>query len=172
VKLGLLIKVMKIRSGYLKEVLRNVYDQIKVNGEWWYRYKHELYQIFKEPEIIQAIKSTRFVWLGHPLTAYQLYPCRKLAFINPHVTRNVGWLAVRWIDSDEEDGKKVELTNGKPRQLTEWSGVASLWRSWLGWGCSTSMNKWIGRYTAWFEKWTQFLTSIFPELYMVYEWST
>jgi hypothetical protein len=39
--------VMKIRSGYLKEVLRNVYNQIKVNGEWWYRYKHELYEIFK-----------------------------------------------------------------------------------------------------------------------------
>jgi hypothetical protein len=33
-EIGLLIKVMKIRSGYLKEVLRNVYNQIKVNGEW------------------------------------------------------------------------------------------------------------------------------------------
>jgi hypothetical protein len=56
---------MKIRSGYLK-ILRNVYGQIKVNGEWWYRYKHELYQIFKEPQIIQEIKATRlFDWDTH-----------------------------------------------------------------------------------------------------------
>jgi hypothetical protein len=92
------------------------------------------------------------VWLGHPLTAYKLYPCRKLTFINPHGTRNVGRLPVEWIDTDEEDGKKVELTTGKRRQRTEWSGVASLWPSWLGWGCSTSTNKWIGRYTAWFKR--------------------
>ena len=52
---------MKLISGYLKEVLRNVYDQIKVNGEWRYRYNHELYQKHKEPEIIQEIKATKVV---------------------------------------------------------------------------------------------------------------
>jgi len=61
VKFGRLIKVMKLISGYLKEVLRNVYDQIKVNGEWRYRYNHELYQKHKEPEIIQEIKATKVV---------------------------------------------------------------------------------------------------------------
>ena len=61
VKRGRLIKVTKITSGCLKEVLRNAYDQIKVNGEWRYRYNHELYQMSKETEIIQETKATRVV---------------------------------------------------------------------------------------------------------------
>lgn len=40
----------------------------------------------------------------------------------------------------------MELTY-KPRQRTEWSGVASLGQSRLEWGCSTNMNEWIGRCT-------------------------
>jgi hypothetical protein len=124
VKLGQLIKVMKIRSGYLKEVLRNVYGQIKVNGEWRYGYNHELYQIHKEPEIIQEIKATRVVSLEHPLAAYQRYPCRKLTFINLHGTRNVGRLPVRWMDSVEEDLKRSGVNwKTKAANRMEWSSV-------------------------------------------------
>ena len=106
-------KTMKIISEYLK-VLKNGYGQIKVNGEGRYRCNHELYQIYKEHEIIQESKATRDVWLEHLLTAYQLYPCRKLTFTNPCVTRNVGQLLVRWMDDVEEDLNRSGFNLLKP----------------------------------------------------------
>jgi len=39
--------------------------------------------------------------------------------------------------------------------------------------CNTVVSIVILYYnTGWFKKWTQFRTSIFPELYMLCEWST
>ena len=40
----------------------------------------------------------------------------------------------------------MDLATRKPRHRAEWSGVVSLGRSRLEWGCSTSMNEWISRW--------------------------
>jgi hypothetical protein len=50
--------------------LRNVYGSINVHGEWQITYNHELYELYKDPEIIQEIKTTMFRWLGHLFRTY------------------------------------------------------------------------------------------------------
>jgi hypothetical protein len=54
------------------------------------RYNYELYQLHNEPEIIHKIKDTRVRWLGHLFRTDELYLCRKVTFINPDGTREVG----------------------------------------------------------------------------------
>ncbi|CAH2267864.1 jg12940 [Pararge aegeria aegeria] len=35
------------------------------NGFWRIRYNHELYELFKEPNIVKTIKLLRIQWAGH-----------------------------------------------------------------------------------------------------------
>jgi len=60
-----------------------MYSPIKVNGEWRIRYSHELYQLYKNPDIIQEIKDARFKLLGHLFTTDELNLAENLRLTNP-----------------------------------------------------------------------------------------
>ena len=53
VKIGQLIKSEENKiSTVERKVLRSIYDSIKVNEQWRIWLNHELYQLYKEPEVI------------------------------------------------------------------------------------------------------------------------
>jgi hypothetical protein len=42
--------------------------------------KTELYKLFKEPDIVQSMKTKRLKWLGHIRRMHKSLPCMKLTF--------------------------------------------------------------------------------------------
>ena len=52
-----------------RRILRNIFSPGEENGAWRKRYNHELYSLFKEPDIVKFIKIRRLEWAGHVLRA-------------------------------------------------------------------------------------------------------
>ena len=46
------------------------------------RYNNELYQLFKEPDVVKEVKSRRLRWLGHLFRVGVQYPYKKITFSN------------------------------------------------------------------------------------------
>jgi len=46
-------------------------------------------------------------WLGHLFRMQELDPCRRLTLLKPEGTRRLGKLQLRWLESVEEDMKKI-----------------------------------------------------------------
>ena len=60
------------------------------NGVWRKRYNHELYSLFKEPDIVKFIKIRRLEWSGHVLRASDQRIMKKVFKTMPEGTRKVG----------------------------------------------------------------------------------
>jgi hypothetical protein len=52
-------------STFERKVLRKIYGPVCGREEWRIRYNHELYQLYKTPNITRVIKITRLRWAGH-----------------------------------------------------------------------------------------------------------
>jgi hypothetical protein len=83
------------------------------------RYGHELYQLYNEPDIMEAMKSGRLRWLGHLFRLQEQNPCRKLTLHKPEVNRRVGRPAIRWLGSIKEDLNIVGIRNWR-RKTQDW----------------------------------------------------
>jgi hypothetical protein len=70
----------------------------------------ELYQLYKDPDIIKIVKANRIRWLGH-----SLFP--------PYGERRVGRPTTRWLDDVENDLKKINVNQWKikARDRVKWS---------------------------------------------------
>lgn len=57
-------------------------DKLKTSKEylWRMRYNYELYKLFKEANIVQAIKINRVKWLGHVRRIEENSLCKELTF--------------------------------------------------------------------------------------------
>ena len=60
-----------------------------------------------ERDIVKVIEIGRLRWLGLLFRMRELDPCRRLTLLKPEGTRRVGKLQLRWLESGEEDRKKM-----------------------------------------------------------------
>jgi hypothetical protein len=58
-----------------------------------------------------VIKIGRFKWLGHLFRMQELDPCRKRTVRKAKGSRRVGRPKLRWLESGEEDVKKMDMRN-------------------------------------------------------------
>jgi hypothetical protein len=94
-----------------RKMLRMVYVPINHNGIWITRYNNELYTLYNETDIVELIKMGRMGWLGHLCRIRELGPCRKLTRLKPEGTLRVAKPEFRWLESVEENLKKVGVRN-------------------------------------------------------------
>jgi hypothetical protein len=94
-----------------RKILRKIYGPSHVNGVWRIQYSDELYELFKEPNIVQSIKINRLKWLGHVRRKDESLLCRKLTFSQLEGSREKGRLKLRWLDDDDlQDLRIVKVT--------------------------------------------------------------
>jgi len=74
---------------------------------WRTRYISESYAVYGELDIVKVIKVGRLKWLGQLCRMQELEPCRKLTLLKAESTRRVGKPKLRWLQSAEEDLKKM-----------------------------------------------------------------
>jgi hypothetical protein len=86
-----------------RKVLRRIYRPTREKERPRIKYNHELYDLYKNPEIVKTVKLRRLRWLGHLTRANEISPCRKLTFSKPKGTRRAGRPSLRWLDSVEKD---------------------------------------------------------------------
>lgn len=100
-------------------------------GIWHIRYDSEIYNLYKEPDVITVVKANRLRWLGHLFRADDNNPCKKVTFNDPfYVKRKVGRPATWWLDDVENNLKLLKKANGKGKPRKGINGRRSLGRSW------------------------------------------
>jgi hypothetical protein len=74
----------------------------------------ELYQLYKDPNIIKIVKANRIRWLGHIFRTDDSNLCKKVTFNNPlYGERRIGRPTTRWLDDVENDLKKINVNQWK-----------------------------------------------------------
>jgi hypothetical protein len=106
-----------------RKVLRRIYGPTREKEGWRIKDSHELYDLYRNPEIVKTVKLGRLRWLGHLTRANEISPCRKLTFSKPEGTRRAGRPSLRWLDSVEKDLKLLGTRGWKTKALDR-----NLWR--------------------------------------------
>jgi len=94
-----------------RRILRSIFGAVNVNGNWRRRYNHELYQLYKEPDIVKYIKINRLRWLGHVQRMDEERVPLKLLNTNPDGNRRPGRPKSRWKDAVESDLKALRVSD-------------------------------------------------------------
>jgi hypothetical protein len=55
------------------------------NGMWRSKYKHELYKLRNEPDIVKVMKVGQLRWLRHLFRMQDQNPCRKVTLQNQRI---------------------------------------------------------------------------------------
>ena len=63
--------------------------------------------LYIELDIVKVIKIRRLRWLGRLCRMQELDPCRKLTVFIPEGTRRLGTPKLRWLESVDDDLKKM-----------------------------------------------------------------
>jgi hypothetical protein len=103
-----------------RKVLRKIHGPICDNGRWRIRYNNELYQLFREPDIIKDIKARNVRWLEHLFRTTENHPYRKLTFTTLHSAERVGRPPTRWLELRKIGvgiWKRVAMDRGKWRSI-------------------------------------------------------
>jgi hypothetical protein len=106
-----------------RKVLRRIYGPTREKERWRIKYSHELYDLYKNPEIVKTVKLGRLRWLGHLTRANEISSCRKLTFSKPEGTRRAGRPSLRWLNSVEKDLRLLGIRGWKTKALDR-----NLWR--------------------------------------------
>ncbi|GFT95308.1 endonuclease-reverse transcriptase [Trichonephila clavipes] len=88
-----------------------------VNGHSFER----LYKLYKEPQVIQDIRSNRLRWLGHIWRSPENNQTRAYTFKNPMGSRTRGRPPTRWIDDVENDLKTLNIKNWQRVAAYRWN---------------------------------------------------
>ena len=93
------------------KILISIFGPVEENGVWRKRYNHELYNLFKEPDIVKLIKIRRLEWAGHLLRASDQRTMKKVFKTMPERTRKVGRPEMRWEDCVRQDIRTLGIRN-------------------------------------------------------------
>jgi hypothetical protein len=75
------------------------------------RYSNELCKLYDKLDIFEVVEIGRLKWLDHLFRIQELDPHRKFTILQPEDTRRVVKPKLRWLESVEEDLKKMEVRN-------------------------------------------------------------
>ncbi|GFW50610.1 uncharacterized protein TNCV_2889121 [Trichonephila clavipes] len=90
-------------SIYERKILRFIFGGIQKNRTWRRRSNLELYQSYKESDIVDFIKIQRIKWAGHVVRMSENRATKKVFNAQLIGTRRMGRLNLRWIDGIEKD---------------------------------------------------------------------
>lgn len=65
-----------------------IYGPIQENGVWKIRYNHELYQLYKYPDIAKKTGAKRLEWAAHVERGEQTYQLEKYSLVTCQVIRS------------------------------------------------------------------------------------
>jgi hypothetical protein len=88
-----------------------MYGLISVNGKWRARCNNGLYSLNNELDSVKEVQIGRLRWLGQLFRMQALDTYRQLTVLKPEGTRRVGKPKMRWLESAEEDLKKMGVRN-------------------------------------------------------------
>lgn len=108
-----------------RKILRKVFGAVCEEGNWRIRTNQEIYELFKDPDIVKEIKVKRLQWLGHLRRMEDTRAAKKSFITAPDGKRSRGRPKKRWIDDVEEDIKKWGIKNYKQKTQNrdEWREV-------------------------------------------------
>ncbi|GFV83243.1 uncharacterized protein TNCV_1899691 [Trichonephila clavipes] len=90
-------------SIYESKILRFIFERIQENGTWRRRSNFELYNSYKESDIINFIKIQRIKWVDHIVRMDEDCTTEKVFNAQPIGTRRKGRSNLRWMDGLEKD---------------------------------------------------------------------
>ncbi|GFV95371.1 uncharacterized protein TNCV_4573731 [Trichonephila clavipes] len=86
-----------------RKILKFIFGGIQENGTWRRRSNLEIYQSYKESDIVNFIKTQRINWAGYVVRMDEDRTTKKVFNAQPIGTRRKGRLNLRWIHSQEKD---------------------------------------------------------------------
>jgi hypothetical protein len=106
-----------------RRVLRCIFGAKQENGTWRKRYNYELYEMFKDSDIVIYIKAKRLEWEGHLTRVSDERTLKKIFSTKLGGTRSVGRPKWRWEDGVAQDLQIVGVNRWKNVALNrdEWA---------------------------------------------------
>jgi hypothetical protein len=98
-------------SLFERKVLRCIFGAKQQNGTWRIRYNYEIYETFKEPNIVNYIKVKRLAWAGHLMRMNDDRTIKKIFNTKPDGPRRAGRPKIRWEDGVEHDMTTLGVKN-------------------------------------------------------------
>jgi hypothetical protein len=123
-KHGLLYKINERQlSLFERKVLRCIFGAKQENETWRKRYNSELYEIFKEPNIVNYIKVERLAWAAHLVRVNNDRTLKKMFNTKPDGVRRAGRPKLRWEDGVDQGMRILDVKNWKRVTLDrdEWA---------------------------------------------------
>jgi hypothetical protein len=121
-------------SLFERKVLRCICGAKQVNGTWRKRYKHELYEIFNEPNIVNYIIVNRLSWAGYLVRMNNDRTPKNIFITKPDGARSTGRPKLRWQDGVEQNMRILGGKNWKKVALNrdEWAQLIKKFRAHQG----------------------------------------
>lgn len=99
-----------------RKVLRMIFGPVCDRDGWRIRYNHELYELYRDKDIVERINKQQLRWLGHVHRMQPSAPPRRIAFANQTTlggSRRQGGQKQRWLDTLEKRLRDNNITNWK-----------------------------------------------------------
>jgi hypothetical protein len=111
-------------------VLRSIFGAKLENGTWRKIYNYELYEMFKDSDIVVYIKAERLAWAGHLTRMSDERTLKKIFSTKPDGTRSVGRPKLRWQDGVAQDMQILGVKRWKNFALNrgEWAKLLKMAR--------------------------------------------
>ena len=90
-----------------RKILRQIFGAVNIDGEWRRRYNSELYQLYRDVDIVKKLKVRRLQWFGHVQRMPDDATAKRVYASNPHGVRTRGAQALRWRDNVECDADNL-----------------------------------------------------------------
>jgi hypothetical protein len=107
-----------------RKLLRKIYRAVNEKGQWRIRRNMELYQLYKDLDLVTEIRKRRLHWIGHAERMEESSIPIRLIHSNPE-----GWWTgrpgKRWVKDVEEDLRKMGIRGWwrKAKEKSKWAGV-------------------------------------------------
>ncbi|KAJ4439157.1 hypothetical protein ANN_15114, partial [Periplaneta americana] len=118
-------RAIKILNAWERKVLRKIFGPTYEQGFWRIKTNAELYELYKDNNIVVDIKLRRLEWLGHVARMENNRTPKALLDALPVGRRKVGRPKLRWLDDVQADLTKVGIRRWRTRALdrSDWSDV-------------------------------------------------
>jgi hypothetical protein len=93
--------------------LRAIYGPTKEGDVWRIRNNKELYDLYKDEDIVRFIKLGRLRRAGHVIRMEEDRPAKRTLVSNPGGARGRGRPKIRWEDGGDDDSKAIGMRNWK-----------------------------------------------------------
>ena len=84
-------------------MLRRIHGPVLEQGIWGKRSNQELWELYKNLDIIADIKKKRVEWIGHVVRMDQRRTVKKICESKPHGSRRTERPRLRWLEDVQKD---------------------------------------------------------------------